>query len=61
MFRDKIVSMADVGAGVEESVVTFEGIQVLTPRFLPMPFATLRMVETSLASHESWIQNMIYL
>uniref|UniRef100_A0A7N0SZ33 FACT complex subunit SSRP1 n=1 Tax=Kalanchoe fedtschenkoi TaxID=63787 RepID=A0A7N0SZ33_KALFE len=32
IFRDKIVSMADVGAGAEESVVTFEGIQVLTPR-----------------------------
>lgn len=27
------MSMADVGAGVEEAVVTFEGIAVLTPRF----------------------------
>ncbi|KAF7115424.1 hypothetical protein RHSIM_RhsimUnG0055900 [Rhododendron simsii] len=32
VFRDKIVSMADVGAGGEESVVTFEGIAILTPR-----------------------------
>ncbi|KAM7508058.1 hypothetical protein LguiA_018511 [Lonicera macranthoides] len=32
VFRDKIVSMADVGTGVEESVVTFEGIAILTPR-----------------------------
>ncbi|XP_047310113.1 FACT complex subunit SSRP1 isoform X1 [Impatiens glandulifera] len=32
VFRDKIMSMADVGAGVEESVVTFEGVAVLTPR-----------------------------
>ncbi|KAG8366837.1 hypothetical protein BUALT_Bualt16G0009400 [Buddleja alternifolia] len=32
VFRDKIVSMADVGAGGEESVVTFDGIAILTPR-----------------------------
>ncbi|CAL5322491.1 unnamed protein product [Camellia sinensis] len=32
VFRDKIMSMADVGAGSEESVVTFEGIAILTPR-----------------------------
>ncbi|THG15330.1 hypothetical protein TEA_005307 [Camellia sinensis var. sinensis] len=32
VFRDKIMSMADVGAGGEESVVTFEGIAILTPR-----------------------------
>lgn len=32
VFRDKIVSMADVGTGGEESVVTFEGIAILTPR-----------------------------
>lgn len=32
VFRDKIMSMADVGAGVEEAVVTFEGIAILTPR-----------------------------
>ncbi|KAJ8775142.1 hypothetical protein K2173_020146 [Erythroxylum novogranatense] len=32
VFRDKIMSMADVGAGGEEAVVTFEGIAVLTPR-----------------------------
>ncbi|KAF3444756.1 hypothetical protein FNV43_RR14449 [Rhamnella rubrinervis] len=32
VFRDKIVSMADVGAGGEEAVVTFEGIAILTPR-----------------------------
>ncbi|KAF7144058.1 hypothetical protein RHSIM_Rhsim05G0106500 [Rhododendron simsii] len=32
VFRDKILSMADVGAGGEESVVTFEGIAILTPR-----------------------------
>ncbi|GMP30487.1 hypothetical protein CsSME_00005140 [Camellia sinensis var. sinensis] len=31
VFRDKIMSMADVGAGGEESVVTFEGIAILTP------------------------------
>ncbi|XWS44275.1 hypothetical protein CRYUN_Cryun15aG0030800 [Craigia yunnanensis] len=32
VFREKIMSVADVGAGVEESVVTFEGIAILTPR-----------------------------
>ncbi|XP_028068910.1 FACT complex subunit SSRP1-like [Camellia sinensis] len=32
VFRDKIMSMADVGAGSEESIVTFEGIVILTPR-----------------------------
>ncbi|XP_057447600.1 FACT complex subunit SSRP1 [Lotus japonicus] len=32
VFRDKIMSMADVGAGGEDSVVTFDGIAVLTPR-----------------------------
>ncbi|KAF5933348.1 hypothetical protein HYC85_029519 [Camellia sinensis] len=32
VFRDKIMSMADVGTGGEESVVTFEGIAILTPR-----------------------------
>lgn len=34
VFRDKIMSMADVGAGGEESVVTFEGIAILTPRYI---------------------------
>ncbi|CAL5340382.1 unnamed protein product [Camellia sinensis] len=32
VFLDKIMSMADVGAGGEESVVSFEGIAILTPR-----------------------------
>ncbi|XP_031287257.1 FACT complex subunit SSRP1 [Pistacia vera] len=32
VFRDKIMSMADVGAGGEEAVVTFESIAILTPR-----------------------------
>ncbi|KAK6155123.1 hypothetical protein DH2020_009371 [Rehmannia glutinosa] len=32
VFRDKIVSMADVGAGGEDAVVTFDGIAILTPR-----------------------------
>ncbi|KAL3374573.1 hypothetical protein AABB24_006183 [Solanum stoloniferum] len=32
VFRDKIMSMADVGAGGEEAVVTFDGIAILTPR-----------------------------
>ncbi|KAJ4835588.1 FACT complex subunit ssrp1, partial [Turnera subulata] len=32
VFRDKIMSMADVGPGGEEAVVTFEGIAILTPR-----------------------------
>ncbi|KAK3030827.1 hypothetical protein RJ639_035756 [Escallonia herrerae] len=32
VFRDKIMSMADVGSGVEEAVVTYEGIHILTPR-----------------------------
>lgn len=32
VFRDKIMSMADVGAGGEDAVVTFEGISILTPR-----------------------------
>ncbi|QCD92562.1 structure-specific recognition protein 1 [Vigna unguiculata] len=32
VFRDKIMSMADVGAGGEDAVVTFEGIAILTPR-----------------------------
>ncbi|GMY13583.1 FACT complex subunit SSRP1 isoform X1 [Fagus crenata] len=32
VFRDKIMSMADVGAGGEEAVFTFEGIAILTPR-----------------------------
>ncbi|PIN01765.1 Nucleosome-binding factor SPN, POB3 subunit [Handroanthus impetiginosus] len=32
VFRDKIVSMADVGAGSDEAVVTFDGIAILTPR-----------------------------
>ncbi|KAH6804974.1 high mobility group [Perilla frutescens var. hirtella] len=32
VFRDKIVSMADVGAGGEEAVITFDGIAILTPR-----------------------------
>lgn len=34
VFRDKILSMADVGAGGEEAVVTFEGIAILTPRWV---------------------------
>lgn len=28
------MSMADVGAGGEEAVVTFEGIAILTPRYV---------------------------
>ncbi|CAA2984340.1 FACT complex subunit SSRP1 [Olea europaea subsp. europaea] len=32
VFRDKIMSMADVGAGGEEAIVTFDGIAILTPR-----------------------------
>ncbi|KAL2658511.1 hypothetical protein AAZV13_03G028100 [Glycine max] len=32
VFRDKIMSMADVGAGGEDAIVTFEGIAILTPR-----------------------------
>ncbi|XP_039042636.1 FACT complex subunit SSRP1-like [Hibiscus syriacus] len=32
VFREKIMSVADVGTGVEEAVVTFEGIAILTPR-----------------------------
>ncbi|KAE8672418.1 FACT complex subunit SSRP1 [Hibiscus syriacus] len=32
VFREKIMSVADVGSGVEEAVVTFEGIAILTPR-----------------------------
>ncbi|KAL3833229.1 hypothetical protein ACJIZ3_007965 [Penstemon smallii] len=32
VFQDKIISMADVGGGGEEAVVTFEGIAILTPR-----------------------------
>ncbi|KAK6913217.1 Histone chaperone RTT106/FACT complex subunit SPT16-like, middle domain [Dillenia turbinata] len=32
VFRDKIMSMADVGAGAEEAVVAFDGIAILTPR-----------------------------
>ncbi|KDP32596.1 hypothetical protein JCGZ_13146 [Jatropha curcas] len=32
VFRDKIMSMADVGAGGEEAVVTFDGVAILTPR-----------------------------
>nr|DAD31171.1 TPA_asm: hypothetical protein HUJ06_010022 [Nelumbo nucifera] len=32
VFRDKIMSMADVGPSGEEAVATFEGIAILTPR-----------------------------
>ncbi|KAI4321358.1 hypothetical protein MLD38_034750 [Melastoma candidum] len=32
VFRDKIMSMADVGAGGEDAVVMFDGIAILTPR-----------------------------
>lgn len=32
VFREKIMSMADVGAGGEDAVVTFDGIAILTPR-----------------------------
>ncbi|CAL0299008.1 unnamed protein product [Lupinus luteus] len=32
VFRDQIMSMADVGVGGEDAVVTFEGIAILTPR-----------------------------
>ncbi|XP_071706144.1 FACT complex subunit SSRP1-like [Rutidosis leptorrhynchoides] len=32
VLREKIMSMADVGAGGEEAVVTFDGIAILTPR-----------------------------
>ncbi|AES99589.1 putative chromatin remodeling & transcriptional activation HMG family [Medicago truncatula] len=32
VFRDKIISVADVGAGGEDAVVTFDGIAILTPR-----------------------------
>ncbi|KAK9040392.1 hypothetical protein V6N11_015555 [Hibiscus sabdariffa] len=32
VFREKIMSVADVGTGVEEAVVTFESIAILTPR-----------------------------
>ncbi|KAI4347620.1 hypothetical protein L6164_008418 [Bauhinia variegata] len=31
VFRDKIMSMADVGPGGEDAVVTFDGIAILTP------------------------------
>ncbi|KAJ9135182.1 hypothetical protein P3X46_032391 [Hevea brasiliensis] len=32
VFRDKILSMADVDPGGEEAVVTFDGVAILTPR-----------------------------
>ncbi|KAJ0254040.1 FACT complex subunit SSRP1 [Hirschfeldia incana] len=32
VLHDRIMAVADVGAGVEEAVVTFEGIAILTPR-----------------------------
>ncbi|KAM7267672.1 hypothetical protein ACFE04_009838 [Oxalis oulophora] len=32
VFREKIMSLADVGVGGEEAVVTFDGIAILTPR-----------------------------
>ncbi|KAI3417149.1 FACT complex subunit SSRP1 [Psidium guajava] len=32
VFRDRIMSVADVGPGGEDAVVTFEGIAILTPR-----------------------------
>ncbi|KAM1009591.1 hypothetical protein FF1_045006 [Malus domestica] len=32
VFRDKIMSMADVGAGGEDAVTTFDSIAILTPR-----------------------------
>ncbi|KAK5840651.1 hypothetical protein PVK06_009554 [Gossypium arboreum] len=32
VFREKIMLVADVGTGVEEAVVTFEGIAILIPR-----------------------------
>ncbi|PWA41682.1 FACT complex subunit SSRP1 [Artemisia annua] len=32
VLREKIMSMADVGVGGEEAVVTFDGIAILTPR-----------------------------
>ncbi|EEF45015.1 FACT complex subunit SSRP1 [Ricinus communis] len=32
VFRDKIMSMADVNPGGEEAVVTFDGVAILTPR-----------------------------
>jgi len=32
VFNDTIVAMADVSPGVEDAVVTFESIAILTPR-----------------------------
>lgn len=32
VFRDKILSMADVDPGGEEAAVTFDGVVILTPR-----------------------------
>lgn len=32
LFRDQIMSVADVGPGGDDAVVTFEGVAILTPR-----------------------------
>lgn len=44
VFREKIMSMSDVGAGGEEAVVTFEGIAILTPRWV-LGMIVIRVVD----------------
>ncbi|KAK9061744.1 hypothetical protein SSX86_018927 [Deinandra increscens subsp. villosa] len=49
VFREKIMSMADVGAGGEEAVVTFETITILTPRHILYFFVGRYNVELHLS------------
>ncbi|PPS09771.1 hypothetical protein GOBAR_AA10867 [Gossypium barbadense] len=47
VFREKIMSVADVGTGVEEAVVTFEGIAILTPSSKGLKIMNLGENETA--------------
>ncbi|KAK5825901.1 hypothetical protein PVK06_020779 [Gossypium arboreum] len=47
VFREKIMLVADVGTGVEEAIVTFEGIAITTPSFKGLRIMNLAYVRTA--------------
>ncbi|GJY44603.1 FACT complex subunit SSRP1 [Tanacetum coccineum] len=66
VFREKIMSMADVGSGGEEAVVTFDTITILTPRGrynveLHLSFLRLQGQATDFKIHYSSIVRVFVL
>ncbi|XVF60467.1 hypothetical protein PTKIN_Ptkin08bG0049300 [Pterospermum kingtungense] len=66
VFREKIMSVADVGAGGEEAVVTFEGIAILTPRGrynveLHLSFLRLQAMANDFKIHYSSVVRLFLL